>query len=44
VREGARRKLTTHLQLANLEVSSVVTKIECEVQRAVEVQDRLEQV
>jgi hypothetical protein len=42
--ERARRKLTTHLQLANLEVSSIVAEIECEVQRADEVQDRLKQV
>jgi hypothetical protein len=42
--ERARRKLTTHLQLANLEVSSIVAEIECEAQRADEVQDRLKQV
>jgi hypothetical protein len=42
--ERARRKLTTHLQLANLEVSSIVAEIECEVQRADEVQDRLKHV
>ena len=42
--ERARRKLTTRLQLANMEVSSLVAEIECEVQRADEVQDRLKQV
>jgi len=42
--ERARRKLTTRLDLANLEVSSAVAEIECEVQRADEVQDRLKQV
>jgi hypothetical protein len=42
--ERARRRVTTHLQLATLEVSSVVAEIECEVQRADEVQDRLKQV
>jgi hypothetical protein len=41
--ERARRKLTTRLQLANLEVSSTVAEIECEVQRADEVQDRLKE-
>jgi hypothetical protein len=41
--DRARRKLTTRLQLANLEVSSMVAEIECEVQRADEVQDRLKQ-
>jgi hypothetical protein len=41
--DRARRKLTTRLQLANLEVSSIVAEIECEVQRADEVQDRLKQ-
>jgi len=41
--ERARRKLTTRLDLANLEVSSMVAEIECEVQRADEVQDRLKQ-
>jgi hypothetical protein len=39
--EQARRKLTIRLQLANLEISSIVAEIECEVQRADEVQDRL---
>jgi hypothetical protein len=42
--ERARRRVTTHLQLATLEVSSMVAEIECEVQRADEVQDRLKQV
>lgn len=42
--ERARRKVTTNLQLANLEVSSIVAEIECEVQRADEIQDRLKQV
>ena len=41
--DRARRKLTTRLQLANLEVSSIVAEIECEVQRADEVQDRLKE-
>jgi hypothetical protein len=41
--ERTRRKLTTRLQLANLEVSGIVAEIECEVQRADEVQDRLKQ-
>ena len=41
--ERARRQLTTRLQLATLEVSSIVAEIECEVQRADEVQDRLRQ-
>lgn len=42
--ERARRRVTTHLQLATMEVSSIVAEIECEVQRADEVQDRLKQV
>jgi hypothetical protein len=42
--ERSRRKLTTRLQLANMEVSSLVAEIECEVQRADEVQDRLKHV
>jgi hypothetical protein len=42
--ERARRKLTTRLDLAGLEVSSTVAELECEVQRADEVQDRLKQV
>lgn len=42
--DRARRKLTTRLQLANLEVMSIVAEIECEVQRADEVQDRLKQM
>jgi hypothetical protein len=41
--DRARRRLTTRLQLANLEVSSAVAEIECEVQRADEVQDRLKE-
>lgn len=41
--DRARRKLTTRIQLATMEVSSVVAEIECEVQRADEVQDRLKQ-
>jgi hypothetical protein len=41
--DQARRKLTTRIQLATMEVSSVVAEIECEVQRADEVQDRLKQ-
>jgi hypothetical protein len=41
--ERARRQLTTRLQLASLEVSSLVAEIECEFQRADEVQDRLKQ-
>lgn len=36
-----RRKLLARLQLASLEVSSLVAEIECEVQRADHVQDRL---
>jgi hypothetical protein len=42
--EHARRRVTTQLQLATLEVSSIVAEIECEVQRADEVQDRIKQV
>lgn len=42
--ERARRQLTIRLQLATLEVSGLVAEIECEVQRADEVQDRLKQV
>jgi hypothetical protein len=42
--DRARRRVTTHLQLSTLEVSSIVAEIECEVQRADEVQDRLKQV
>lgn len=42
--ERARRRVTTHLQLATMQVSSIVAEIECEVQRADEVQDRLKQV
>lgn len=39
--ERLRRKLLARLQLATLEVSSLVAEIECEVHRADEVQDRL---
>lgn len=39
-----RRRLVTRLQLATLEVSGLVAEIECEVQRADEVQDRLKEV
>jgi hypothetical protein len=39
--ERIRRKLLARLQLASLEVSSLVAEIECEVQRADHVQDRL---
>lgn len=42
--ELLRRRLVTRLQLATLEVSSLVAEIECEVQRADEVQDRLRDV
>src|SRR5688572_10241565 len=42
--EHVRRKLITRLQLATLEVSSLVAEIECEVQRADEVQDRLKDI
>lgn len=42
--ERLRRRLVTRLQLATLEVSSLVAEIECEVQRADEVQDRLKDV
>jgi hypothetical protein len=42
--ERARRKLTTRLQLADMEVSGLVAEIECEVQRTDEVQDRLKHV
>lgn len=41
--DRARRKLTTRIQLATMEVSSLVAEIECETQRADEVQDRLKQ-
>ncbi len=41
--DRVRRKLTTRIQLATMEVSSLVAEIECEVQRADEVQDRLKQ-
>lgn len=39
--EQARRKLINRVQLATLEVSSLVAELECEVHRADEVQDRL---
>ena len=42
--ERVRRKLVTRLQLATLEVSGLVAEIECEVQRADQVQDRLKDV
>jgi hypothetical protein len=42
--ERVRRKLITRLQLATLEVSSLVAEIECEVQRADEVQDHLKDI
>ena len=35
------KKLLSRLQLASLEVSGLVSEIECEVQRIVQVQDRL---
>lgn len=41
--ERVRRKFLARLQLASLEVSSLVAEIECEVQRADHVQDRLKQ-
>jgi len=39
--ERLRRRLLARVQLASLEVSSLVAEIECEVHRADEVQDRL---
>jgi hypothetical protein len=42
--ERIRRKLLARLQLASLEVASLVAEIECEVHRADEVQDRLKNV
>lgn len=42
--ERVRRKLVTRLQLATLEVSGLVGEIECEVQRADQVQDRLKDI
>lgn len=42
--ERIRRKLVARLQLATLEVSSLVAEIECEVHRADEVQDRLKDI
>ncbi len=41
--ERVRRKFLGRLQLASLEVASLVAEIECEVQRADHVQDRLKQ-
>ncbi len=41
--EKVRRRLATRLQLATLEVASLVAELECEVQRADEVQDRLKE-
>lgn len=42
--ERVRRKVVTRLQLASLEVSGLVAEIECEVQRADQVQDRLKDI
>lgn len=42
--ERVRRQLTTRLQLATLEVSSLVAEIDCEVHRADEIQDRLKDI
>ena len=42
--ERVRRKVVTRLQLATLEVSGLVAEIECEVQRADQVQDRLRDI
>jgi len=42
--ERVRRKVVTRLQLATLEVSGFVAEIECEVQRADQVQDRLRDI
>jgi hypothetical protein len=42
--DRVRRKLVTRLQLATLEVSGLVAEIECEVQRADQVQDRLKDI
>ena len=42
--ERVRRKLVTRLQLATLEVSGLVAEIECEVQRADQVQDHLKDI
>ncbi|UVT17450.1 MAG: hypothetical protein H8K04_07905 [Nitrospira sp.] len=39
-----RRRLLTRVQLATLEVSSLVAELECEVRRADEVQDRLKDI
>ena len=42
--ERVRRKVVTRLQLATLEVSGLVAEIECEVQRADQIQDRLRDI
>lgn len=42
--ERVRRKLVTRVQLATLEVSGLVAEIECETQRADQVQDRLKDI
>lgn len=42
--ERVRRRLVTRLQLATLEVSGLVAEIECEVQRADQVQDHLKDI
>ena len=42
--ERVRRKMVARVQLATLEVSGLVAEIECEVQRADQVQDRLKDI
>ena len=42
--ERVRRKLLSRLQLASLEVSGLVSEIECEVQRTDQVQDHLKDI
>ena len=42
--DRVRRKVVARLQLATLEVSGLVAEIECEVQRADQVQDRLKDI
>jgi hypothetical protein len=42
--DRVRRKVVTRVQLATLEVSGLVAEIECEAQRADQVQDRLKDV
>ena len=42
--EHVRRKMMARLQLARLEVSGLVAEIECEVQRADQIQDRLKDI